>query len=108
MDWNDAGPMHWEELADILAIDIYPCREGTHQSPININNALDNSPSQLLTDFSPTPIRIINNGHTIHLFYDPGSNINWKSKRYELIQFHFHSPSEHLIKGNYYDGVIFK
>ena len=83
MDWKDAGPMHWEELADILAIDIYLCREGTHQSPININNALDHSPSQLLTDFSPTPIRIINNGHTIHLSYDPGSNINWKSKRYE-------------------------
>ena len=103
MDWNDAGPMHWEELADILAIDIYLCREGTHQSPININNALDHSPSQLLTDFSPTPIRIINNGHTIHLSYDPGSNINWKSKRYELIQFHFHSPSEHLIKGKHYD-----
>jgi carbonic anhydrase len=35
MDWNDAGPMHWEELADILAIDIYLCREGTHQTPIN-------------------------------------------------------------------------
>ena len=49
-----AGPMHWEELADILAIDIYLCREGAHQSPININNALDHSPSQLLTDFSPT------------------------------------------------------
>ena len=34
--------------------------------------------------------------------YDPGSYTNWKSKRYELIQFHFHSPSEHLIKGKHY------
>ena len=94
--------MHWEELSDILAIDIYLCREGTHQSPINIKNTLDHKPSHFLTDFSPTPIRVKNNGHTIHLTYDLGSNINWKSKRYELIQFHFHSTSEHLIKGKHY------
>jgi carbonic anhydrase len=103
MHWRGAGPMHWKELSDILAIDIYLCREGTHQSPININNALGQSRSKILTDFSPTPIRIINNGHTIHLSYDPGSYINWGNKRFELIQFHFHSPSEHLIKGKHYD-----
>ena len=81
-----AGSTHWKDLADILAIDIYLCREGTHQSPININNTLGHSPSKFLTNFSPTPIRIINNGHTIHLSYDSGSYINWENKRFELIQ----------------------
>ena len=100
--WKSAGPIHWKDLADMLTLDLYLCREGTHQSPININNTLGHSPSKFLTNFSPTPIRIINNSHTIHLSYDSGSYINWGNKRFELIQFHFHSPSEHLIKGKKY------
>ena len=54
--WKSAGPIHWKDLADMLTLDLYLCREGTHQSPININNTLGHSPSKFLTNFSPTPI----------------------------------------------------
>lgn len=98
-----SGPMDWEDLASFLTMDLYLCREGTHQSPIDINKALERKPQNLVSDYSPTPIRILNNGHTIHLSYNSGSTVNWKNKIYNLIQFHFHSPSEHTINGKHYD-----
>lgn len=100
--------MDWVELADFLTLDLYLCREGAHQSPIDIKNVQDrNIPGLklegIVSDYSATPIRIINNGHTIHLNYNSGSKINWKNKTFELIQFHFHSPSEHTINKKHYD-----
>ncbi len=31
--------------------------------------------------------------------YGPGSGITVEGKRYELLQFHFHAPSEHVVAG---------
>jgi carbonic anhydrase len=46
------------------------------------------------------PLRVINNGHTIQVDFDFGSGIAIGKNRYELVQYHFHHPSEHLIAGN--------
>ena len=101
-DWS-GGPVDWRELQNLLKIDPYLCREGTHQSPIDISNAADHKLENMVSDYSATPIRIINNGHTIHLNYNSGSKVNWENQTFNLIQFHFHSPSEHTINEKYYD-----
>jgi len=49
---------------------------------------------------------VINNGRTIQVNYDRGSSITVGNKRYELIQFHFHHPSEEEIEGKTYDMVV--
>lgn len=103
-----AGPADWENLAELLKIDPYLCREGKHQSPIDLNNFSEINVSvpkinNLSIDYSSTPIRIINNSHTIHLSYGSGSKVKWQNKTFELIQFHFHSPSEHTISQKQYD-----
>jgi carbonic anhydrase len=98
-----SSPMDWGELAHLITIDPYLCREGTHQSPIDINNVPDLKLENMVSDYSSTPIRILNNGHTIHLNYNSGSKIIWENKTFELIQFHFHSPSEHTINEKQYD-----
>ena len=103
-----AGPADWDDLAELLKIDPYFCREGKHQSPIDLKNIPElNVPypklKNLAIDYSSTPIGIINNGHTIHLSYDSGSKVKWENKTFELIQFHFHSPSEHTINQRQYD-----
>jgi carbonic anhydrase len=42
---------------------------------------------------------IFNNGHTIEVEYHEGSYIIYNEKQYNVLQFHFHQPSEHTING---------
>jgi carbonic anhydrase len=48
---------------------------------------------------------MIDNGHTIEINYEPGSFITVGDKRYELLRFHFHKPSEEQIDGKSADMV---
>ncbi len=45
---------------------------------------------------------VINNGHTIQVDYPPGSYIKINGEIYQLLQFHFHTPSEHTVARNAY------
>ena len=45
------------------------------------------------------PMKIINNGHTIQVNVAPGSKLRIDGKPFELLQFHFHRPSEEHIDG---------
>ncbi len=49
--------------------------------------------------YKPGPLKIVDNGHTIEVFIPPGSFITVGGKRYELLQFHFHHPSENKLNG---------
>ena len=48
-------------------------------------------------------LRIVNNGHTIQVNADPGSSCTIGGVKYDLLQFHFHHPSEHLLAGKPFD-----
>jgi len=48
---------------------------------------------------------VIDNGHTVQVNVEPGNAITITGKRYELVQFHFHRPSEERINGRQYDMV---
>ncbi len=50
-------------------------------------------------NYKPSPLKVIDNGHTIQVNYAPGSSIDVGGARYELLQFHFHKPSEEKIQG---------
>jgi carbonic anhydrase len=56
-------------------------------------------------DYKPSPLKIINNGHTVQINYAPGSKTTVGGKEYEVQQFHFHHPSEEKIQGKAYDMV---
>ena len=45
---------------------------------------------------------MVNNGHTIQVNVPPGSVLSRGGSRYELLQYHFHHPSEHLVEGKRY------
>lgn len=92
---GEAGPEHWGSLkADYSA-----CGAGTQQSPINIQTqrALASKVGNIQFSYKPTPVKVLNNGHTIQVNYAPGNTMTVGDKTYELLQFHFHSPSEHMI-----------
>jgi len=99
-DYGEAhGPTHWGELKPEFA----PCKNGHHQSPIDIRNPQKTDLPPIQFDYRPSPLDIIDNGHTIMINYAPGSFMSLGGKKYELKQFHFHRPSEEKINGKGYE-----
>jgi carbonic anhydrase len=95
------GPAKWSTLSK----EFKECKAGEKQSPIDIPDAKarkgDLAP--LLFNYKPSPLRIIDNGHTIQVNYAPGSFVNIEGKRYELQEIHFHKPGEEKIDGKGHD-----
>ncbi|QLI82935.1 carbonic anhydrase family protein [Chitinibacter fontanus] len=81
------------------------CKSGTQQSPINITEAYSQALERIQFSYQPSKLNIQNNGHTIQLNYDPGSFITVGTDKYQLLQFHFHTPSEEAIGGKRYPMV---
>jgi carbonic anhydrase len=89
------GPAKWADLDHAFAT----CKLGKTQSPIDIRGAKPHDLPVLQFDYKPSPLKVIDNGHTIQVNYAPGSFIDVGGARYELLQFHFHKPSEEKIDG---------
>lgn len=89
------GPAQWGELDQAFAT----CKLGKFQSPIDIRDAKAADLPAIKFDYKPAPLKVIDNGHTIQVNYAPGSSIDVGGTRYELLQFHFHKPSEEKIDG---------
>src|SRR5262245_54752071 len=95
-EWDygkDHGPAHWGALKPGVAT----CQAAHHQSPIDIQKTEKADLPAIQFQYSPSPLRIIDNGHTIQVDYEPGSSIRVGDKEYALKQFHFHQPSEERV-----------
>lgn len=89
---GEAAPDHWGELKPEFAA----CKEGKTQSPIDISQVKLTELPKIEFHYKASPLKVINNGHTIQVNYQAGSFIKVGDTRYELLQFHFHNPSEHM------------
>jgi len=78
----------------------FPNCNGFQQSPINIQDTNESETGEFHFNYHSTPLKIINNGHTIEVEYEPGSSMTINNTEYRLLQFHFHTPSEHLVNGH--------
>ncbi len=74
---------------------------GLMQSPINIKTgeALETDDHGVVLNYKKSSEKVVNLGHTIQVNYDKGNTISFDNKVYDFKQFHFHTPSEHLIDG---------
>ncbi len=95
------GPANWGDLSH----DYSTCKSGKNQSPIDISTSKTAKLANIKFSYNTTPIDVVNNGHTIQVNVAKGSTINVGGKTYNLLQFHFHSPSEHKVNGKPYDMV---
>ncbi len=104
---GEKGPRFWGKLDPIFSV----CDKGRNQSPIDIAKTSPATLPKLRSDFSPAKLQIvhhehiadeINNGHTIQINYTEGDTLTIGDTNYELLQFHFHAPSEHTIHGKHY------
>jgi carbonic anhydrase len=89
------GPEFWGRLSP----DYAACGTGATQSPIDIDASHGQSGGLSHIDYRLTPLSILHNGHTVQVNYAPGSGVTVDGERYELLQFHFHVPSEHWVNG---------
>ena len=100
-DWGytgTIGPDSWGELNPAYA----QCSSGQNQSPINLVGATPSALPEINFDYKPSTINLENNGHSIEWRYDRGSSIGLGGTQYELIQLHFHAPSEHVVNGEHF------
>ncbi|RZI84910.1 MAG: carbonic anhydrase family protein [Rubrivivax sp.] len=101
-EYNGAtGPQSWGQLKP----EFQTCSTGKRQSPIDIRDGIKVQLEPIQFDYRPTPFRVIDNGHTVQVNLEPGNNITVSGRRYELVQFHFHRPSEERINGRQYEMV---
>lgn len=94
-----AGPEHWADLQP----DFRVCQLGLEQTPIDLANAVKGEAGAAVLDYKPLALRVLNNGHTIQVNADPGSTCTIAAVKFDLLQFHFHHPSEHLLAGKPFD-----
>ncbi len=99
---GDEGPGHWANLSPEFA----PCSEGVEQSPVDLTGAVPIEDAgierRLGTEVLSFGQRarvmdLVDNGHTIQITNDAPVTLDLGGVHFELVQFHFHSPSEHTI-----------
>ena len=96
---GETSPEHWAELEKNS-----DC-SGQRQSPINIidiHTVEDQGEESTIELFySPKTIlnKVRNNGHSIQFDFDKGDSIAYNKTNFNLVQIHFHEPSEHTING---------
>jgi len=112
------GPLHWGGvtasyatcgnaplgLPNMVAV-------GKTQTPVDIVTA--NAVLALLPEidfeYNNTAFEVENTGHVVEVLYAAGSSVRLGdavTDIYQLIQFHFHAPSEHTIDGKQYDAEL--
>ena len=89
---GDKGPEHWGDAFPV-------CGKGKKQSPLNIIGPFEKSKETLSVDYKEGPLKMLNNGHTIQVNIEPGSSLTIGKESFELLQFHFHRPSEEQVDG---------
>lgn len=92
-----ADASHWGDMAAEYA----SCKLGKDQSPIDIETAKAVPAKLDAIDFryASGPAQVVNNGHTIQVNLAPGNRIAIGGAQYDLLQFHFHTPSEEHVDG---------
>ncbi|VAW76075.1 Carbonic anhydrase, alpha class [hydrothermal vent metagenome] len=105
VEWNhdpvsNIGPPLWSTLDPSFST----CGSGLQQSPVDLSTTvLAAETPPLHFGYLDTALEIDNNGHTVEVPYETGSNLRIGEQNYRLLQFHFHVPSEHTVNGRRFD-----
>lgn len=97
-DWTyegETGADRWGHLDTDFEI----CERGIMQSPIDLGQANATGEVEVSVDWQEGPLTILNNGHTVQANFAAGSTMMSGGKTFNLVQVHFHTPSEHAVNG---------
>lgn len=95
--WSYQNSSAWGDLSHSYS----ECKLGKHQSPVNIQTSQTQKAnlSPIKVSYEPAVAEVLNNGHTIQVNLANAGSVTVPSGRYELQQFHFHTPSEEQVNG---------
>jgi carbonic anhydrase len=102
---GEEGPAHWGDLS----ADFATCKTGTSQTPIDLLSKKAEQakkPAPLVFGYSKIPLKLKNNGHTVQVDAPDGDTLTAAGDTWSLVQFHFHTPSEHTLDGKSFDGEV--
>jgi len=99
---GEAGPANWGKINPAWA----KCGNGNRQSPIDIRDGMKVDLEQITFDYHPSSFNVTDNGHTVQVMVGSGNFITVANRTYELVQFHFHRPSEERINGKGFEMVM--
>ena len=86
------GPENWGK-------EFPTCGRGKSQAPLNIKGPFEKVRFSVAPDYKQGQLKIVNNGHTIQVNVPAGSKVRIDGRPFDLLQFHFHRPSEEHIDG---------
>ena len=93
--WGYEGEMNPAKWGETFPV----CGTGKAQSPLDIRGPFEKATATIKLDYKPGPLKLLNNGHTIQVVAAPGSTMSVGGESYELLQYHFHRPSEEHVDG---------
>ena len=97
-DWSfsdGTSPERWSTVNAAYAL----CDVGLHQSPIDLGAANARGDIAFETNFGETSGTIALGKEKVQVDFPAGMGMNSGGKEFNLIQVHFHTPSEHAING---------
>ncbi|NPA87271.1 MAG: carbonic anhydrase family protein [Epsilonproteobacteria bacterium] len=92
------GPEYWGDLKKEYIM----CKIGKNQSPIDVSGAVSATLTPLNIYYDVKAKTFLNNGHTVKAEMKDGAKLYIDGKEFKLLQFHFHTPSENTINGEYF------
>lgn len=96
------GPQEWGALETAFE----KCATGLAQSPIDIGKTVKANLPALDFQYGRAALSILNNGHTVQVDLPAGNVLKVGDQSLELLQFHFHTPSEETLKGKHLPMVV--
>ncbi|KUJ73109.1 hypothetical protein AVO41_04305 [Thiomicrospira sp. WB1] len=102
---DELAPRHWAELSPRYAL----CGEGQSQSPINLKRQGAVGTTGLPgfdVHYRETVLKTEFDGKRLKVNVPVGSYVRLQNRRYELIHYEFHTPSEHQKDGFAYPAEL--
>lgn len=95
---EETGPQNWAHLCSAFS----PCG-GNAQSPVAIETPHRTAGQPpFVMNYGSSRVNIVNNGYTVQFNIKADNSLVIGGKTYGLVQFHYHSLSEHTIEGQRY------
>jgi carbonic anhydrase len=92
---GEVGPDHWADLSADYGL----CETGTQQSPVDLPAAGVPTDDDLAITYAGIDEHVTDTGHTFQLVADGTATLSYEGAPYELVQMHYHDPSEHTVQG---------
>ena len=92
-------PTNW----GVLNEDFEACRVGEEQSPIDISEPRRRRLAPVRFDYGEVALVSVDRSVNIELELEDQAGIRVRGERFETLQFHFHSLSEHFLFGEQFD-----